>query len=115
MDREFRYILQWFGEWSEIQREDFVPVLLECLACESSDVATADAAAATDAMLPINGNVLAAGLAAASLADKPMSLFQCRVSETGSNGFGSRVKRAVCQMCTGQTVPRVVGQVARRP
>lgn len=76
MDREFRYILQWFGEWSEIQREDFVPVLLECLACE------ADAATAADAVevLPINGNVLTAGLAAASLSDKPMSLFQCRVS-----------------------------------
>lgn len=81
MDREFRYILQWFGEWSEIQREDFVPVLLECLACETD--------AAADGALPINGNVLTAGLAAASLADKPMSLFQCRVSSDPAETHGA--------------------------
>lgn len=78
MDREFRYILQWFAEWSEIQREDFVPVLLESLMlCGSGDDPSAIA------LLPAVNGVLAPGLAAASLADKPMSLFQCRVSEYG--------------------------------
>lgn len=83
MDREFRYILQWFGEWSDIQREDFVPVLLECLECRGGDGGGG----------PLVNGALAAGLAGATLADagagKPMSLFQCRVS-----GYFSFPKRA---------------------
>lgn len=32
IDGEFRYIIQWFNEWSELQRDDFVYVLVEYLA-----------------------------------------------------------------------------------
>lgn len=65
MDGEFRYIVQWFNEWSELQREDFLPILVEYL--------TKDTPGAY-----VNGIV--SGLAGAGCADKPMSLFQCRVS-----------------------------------
>ncbi|XP_037963113.2 uncharacterized protein C14orf119 isoform X1 [Plutella xylostella] len=55
---QLRYILQWFGEFSELQREDFLPIL---------------AAASRD-----NADQLAAILARLSCNDKP-SLFQCRI------------------------------------
>ncbi|GAB0097792.1 uncharacterized protein DMENIID0001_134610 [Sergentomyia squamirostris] len=61
MDGELRYMVQWFNEWSELQRQDFLPILLECLSPESY----------------VNG--LVSGIAEASCNDKPMSLFQCRV------------------------------------
>ncbi|XP_059610995.1 uncharacterized protein C14orf119 [Phlebotomus argentipes] len=61
MDGELRYMVQWFNEWSELQRQDFLPILLECLSPESY----------------VNG--LVSGMAEASCNDKPMSLFQCRV------------------------------------
>lgn len=64
MDGQFRYIVQWFNEWSELQREDFLPILVEYL--------TKDTPGAY-----VNGIV--SGLAGAGCADKPMSLFQCRV------------------------------------
>ncbi|XP_055679612.1 uncharacterized protein C14orf119 [Lutzomyia longipalpis] len=60
-DGELRYMIQWFNEWSELQRQDFLPILLECLSPESY----------------VNG--LVGGMAEASCNDKPMSLFQCRV------------------------------------
>lgn len=59
-EAQLRYILQWFGEFSELQREDFLPVL---------------AAARGD-----QPDQLAAVLANISCHDKPVSLFQCRVS-----------------------------------
>ena len=63
VDGEIRYIIQWFNEWSELQREDFVPVFVEYLKMNEGYV-----------------NGLVAGLANSTCADKPMSLFQCRVS-----------------------------------
>lgn len=65
-ERELRYIIQWFNEWSELQREDFVPILAEYLA------------RGIENGVHLNGVV--SGLANASCQDKPMSLFQCRVS-----------------------------------
>ncbi|CAB3245937.1 unnamed protein product [Arctia plantaginis] len=58
-EAQLRYILQWFGEFSELQREDFLPVL---------------AAARGD-----QPDQLAAVLANISCHDKPVSLFQCRI------------------------------------
>ncbi|XP_017004988.2 uncharacterized protein [Drosophila takahashii] len=66
IDGEFRYIIQWFKEWSELQRDDFVYVFVEYLARGSS---------ASD--VHVNGMVNS--LANASVQDKPMSLFQCRI------------------------------------
>lgn len=60
-ERELRYIVQWFNEWSELQREDFVPIL--------SDFLVKDSLEGVDTWL-----------AAATCTDKPLSLFQCRVS-----------------------------------
>lgn len=65
VDGELRYIIQWFNEWSELQREDFLPIVVNYL--------TKDRAA-----LHMNGVVNS--LSAASFDEKPMSLFQCRVS-----------------------------------
>lgn len=65
VDGELRYIIQWFNEWSDLQREDFLPILVEYL--------TKDGPAHY-----MNGIVNS--LAAATCEDKPMSLFQCRVS-----------------------------------
>ncbi|XP_073950485.1 uncharacterized protein C14orf119 isoform X2 [Choristoneura fumiferana] len=58
-EAQLRYLLQWFGEFSELQREDFLPVL----------------SAASGG----NTDQLAATLAALSCEDKPVSLFQCRI------------------------------------
>lgn len=65
VDGELRYIIQWFNEWSELQREDFLPIVVEYLTKDRS----------THYM-----NGVVNSLAAASFDDKPMSLFQCRVS-----------------------------------
>lgn len=64
-DGEFRYILQWFMEWSELQRTDFLPILIDYLTKQSTGIY-------------MNGIV--SGLSGATCDDKPMSLFQCRVS-----------------------------------
>ncbi|KAJ8713980.1 hypothetical protein PYW08_007600 [Mythimna loreyi] len=58
-EAQMRYMLQWFGEFSELQREDFLPVL---------------AAARGD-----KPDQLAASMATISCDDKPVSLFQCRI------------------------------------
>ncbi|GBP04036.1 Uncharacterized protein C14orf119 [Eumeta japonica] len=58
-EAQLRYLLQWFGEFSELQREDFLPVL----------VATRTG----------RQDALAGQLAALSCTDKPVSLFQCRI------------------------------------
>ncbi|KAH8354220.1 hypothetical protein KR084_003613 [Drosophila pseudotakahashii] len=70
IDGEFRYIIQWFKEWSELQRDDFVYVFVEYLARGSSS-------SSSDANVHVNGMVNS--LANASVQDKPMSLFQCRI------------------------------------
>nr|XP_004921879.2 uncharacterized protein C14orf119 isoform X2 [Bombyx mori]XP_012544949.2 uncharacterized protein C14orf119 isoform X2 [Bombyx mori] len=58
-EAQLRYLLQWFGEFSELQREDFLPVL----AASRSD----------------NPEQLAATMANMTCQDKPVSLFQCRI------------------------------------
>lgn len=69
-DREFRYIVQWFSEWSDFQREDFVPVL-------ASYLSTTGTAKTSPPSAPyVNGII--GGMASLGQ-DKPMSLFQCRV------------------------------------
>lgn len=65
-DGELRYIIQWFNEWSEFQREDFLPILADYLGKGNSGTY-------------VNGMV--SSLAGVSCIDKPMSLFQCRVSQ----------------------------------
>lgn len=67
IDGELRYIIQWFAEWSELQREDFLPIVVEYLTKDRS----------THYM-----NGVVNSMAAASFDEKPMSLFQCRVSVT---------------------------------
>lgn len=67
VDGELQYIVQWFAEWSELQREDFLPILVDCLR------ATNNGASA----ISLNG--ITSGMSGSSLVDKPMSLFQCRV------------------------------------
>ncbi|XP_053685554.1 uncharacterized protein LOC128735091 [Sabethes cyaneus] len=69
VDREFRYIVQWFTEWSDFQREDFVPVLATYL--------TTAKASPGRGTVYVNGIIC--GMANISGQDKPMSLFQCRV------------------------------------
>ncbi|CAH0728365.1 unnamed protein product, partial [Brenthis ino] len=58
-EAQIRYILQWFGEFSELQREDFLPILVAAH----------------------NGkpDQLASTLASLTCDDKPVSLFQCRI------------------------------------
>lgn len=58
-EAQLRYLLQWFGEFSELQREDFLPILAAARGGKADQ--------------------LAATLAALSCEDKPVSLFQCRV------------------------------------
>lgn len=65
VDGELRYIVQWFNEWSELQRDDFLPIVVEYLTKDSG----------THYM-----NGVVNSLSAASFDEKPMSLFQCRVS-----------------------------------
>lgn len=59
-EAQLRYLVQWFGEFSELQREDFLPVLAAARMHEPDQLATA--------------------MASMSCEDKPVSLFQCRVS-----------------------------------
>ncbi|XP_017471563.1 PREDICTED: uncharacterized protein LOC108362919 [Rhagoletis zephyria] len=67
IDGEFRYIIQWFNEWSELQRDDFVPVLVEYLLQGEAGAG----------QVYMNGMVNS--VAHAGIQDKPMSLFQCRI------------------------------------
>lgn len=72
-DREFRYIVQWFSEWSDFQRDDFVPVMAAYLA-NGGGLGTDSGAKS-----PPYINGIIGGMANLSGQDKPMSLFQCRV------------------------------------
>lgn len=58
-EAQLRYLLQWFGEFSELQREDFLPILASARGGQADQ--------------------LAATLAALSCQDKLISLFQCRI------------------------------------
>ncbi|KAH8312276.1 hypothetical protein KR044_010055 [Drosophila immigrans] len=74
VDGEFRYIIQWFNEWSELQRDDFVYVLVEYL---TRDTTAGEAENGIVANGIVNGVVHS--LATLGVQDKPMSLFQCRI------------------------------------
>lgn len=99
IDGELQYMVQWFSEWSELQREDFLPVFVEFLSAASGSSAA------------LNG--ITSHLSGATLADKPMSLFQCRVS-ANSNWKSTRFRLQMLNFVflVDQTVPRVVSQMA---
>ncbi|XP_052888319.1 uncharacterized protein LOC128296855 [Anopheles moucheti] len=67
VDGELRYVVQWFGEWSDFQREDFVPYLVSYLSQQVGGGA-----------VYVNGLISAMAQINPGQ-DKPMSLFQCRV------------------------------------
>ena len=76
---QLRYIIEWFQEWSEMQRNDFLDVLLE--QCGPSDV--------------VNGLVFKMeNLGHTNESDRPPSLFQCRVKlfREWSNNWIQQVK-----------------------
>lgn len=92
VDGEFRYIVQWFNEWSELQRDDFIPVLLEYLKTKvpstSNDSNNSSKhnhqyeqlASPMRATLHLNGDLICNEIdKSLTLTDRPMSLFQCRV------------------------------------
>lgn len=58
---QMNYLIQWFKEWSEYQRTDFLPILAEKLH-EGAYV-----------------NGIVNSIATVNCQDKPMSLFECRV------------------------------------
>lgn len=58
---QIRYILQWFQEWGDMQRGDFLPVLIEEFHKKTN----------------INGIV--SSMDATNLKDRPPSIFQCRI------------------------------------
>lgn len=60
---QIRYMLQWFGEWSEMERGDFLPVLVHGFGSIS---------ASANGLLPIIDSL--------SKEDcRPLSLFKCRI------------------------------------
>lgn len=61
-EAQIRYLVQWFNEWSELQRSDFLPVMAEKYANKTY----------------VNGIVNS--VSNINCRDKPMSLFECRVS-----------------------------------
>lgn len=63
VDTQIRYLVQWFNEWSELQRSDFLPIVAEKFTEKTY----------------VNG--LVNNMSNVNCQDKPMSLFQCRVSK----------------------------------
>ena len=59
---QIRYIVQWFQEWGEMQRSDFLPVLLKKFEDTKGNV-----------------NGLISSLDSCNVEDRPPSLFQCRI------------------------------------
>lgn len=68
VDGELRYLVQWFEEWSDFQREDFIPYLVSYLSHRNDGSGAVYVNGIISAMAQINPGE-----------DKPMSLFQCRV------------------------------------
>ncbi|CAH1163866.1 unnamed protein product [Phaedon cochleariae] len=60
-EAQIRYIVQWFQEWSEFQRSDFLPIMAENYANKAY----------------VNGIINS--ISNVDCRDKPMSLFECRV------------------------------------
>lgn len=63
-DAQIRYLIQWFNEWSELQRSDFLPILTEKYANK------------------VYMNGIVNNISGVNCQDKPMSLFECRVIMT---------------------------------
>ncbi|XP_037818586.1 uncharacterized protein LOC119608293 [Lucilia sericata] len=78
IDGEFRYIVQWFNEWSELQRDDFVPILVKYITGShtNEDDDNDDGLVAAAVTPPVNMNGLPNDL---EFSGRPMSLFQCRI------------------------------------
>ncbi|XP_018579294.1 uncharacterized protein C14orf119 [Anoplophora glabripennis] len=60
-EAQIRYLVQWFQEWSELQRSDFLPIMAEKYANKAY----------------VNG--ITNSISNVDCRDKPMSLFECRV------------------------------------
>lgn len=61
---QIRYLLQWFGEWSEMERGDFLPVLVHEFGVKTEDV--------VNGVLPIVESLCRED-------GPPLSLFKCRI------------------------------------
>lgn len=61
---QIRYMLQWFGEWSEMERGDFMPALVHGF--------SAAGAGAVNGLLPVMESLCKEG-------GRPLSLFKCRI------------------------------------
>jgi hypothetical protein len=61
---ECRYMIQWFNEWTDYEKDDFLPIIVDIMSKDG-----------------VYMNGVLNGLASANLNDKPLSLFQCRVSK----------------------------------
>ncbi|CAH0552130.1 unnamed protein product [Brassicogethes aeneus] len=61
VDAQIRYLVQWFNEWSDFQRSDFLPIMAERYANKAY----------------VNGIVNS--ISGVNCRDKPMSLFECRI------------------------------------
>lgn len=61
-EAQIRYLIQWFHEWSELQRSDFLPIMAEKYSNKAY----------------VNGIVNS--ISNVNCRDKPMSLFECRVN-----------------------------------
>lgn len=61
VEAQIRYLVQWFNEWSDLQRSDFLPVMAEKYSQQAY----------------VNGIVNS--ISNVDCRDKPMSLFECRV------------------------------------
>ncbi|KAJ8964683.1 hypothetical protein NQ314_004715 [Rhamnusium bicolor] len=60
-EAQIRYLVQWFQEWSELQRSDFLPIMAEKYANK----------------IYVNGIINS--ISNVDCRDKPMSLFECRI------------------------------------
>lgn len=60
---QIRYLLQWFGEWSEMERNDFLPVLVHGFRANGG---------AVNGLLPIMESLCKED-------GRPLSLFKCRI------------------------------------
>ncbi|XP_050438625.1 uncharacterized protein C14orf119 homolog [Adelges cooleyi] len=60
---QIRYLLQWFGEWSEMERGDFLPVLVQGFGANNGSV---------NGLLPLMESLCTQD-------GRPLSLFKCRI------------------------------------
>ena len=64
-DQQMNYLLAWFNNWSDLQKEDFVPVLAEKMSSKWAAV---------------NGLTEDMKIMDVSNSGRPVSLFQCQVN-----------------------------------